>query len=83
MPTFLILLSITVVFGWVAAKLFHGLRTMEIQSRRRSEEVSEPAALLGRDRESVFGSRCGGRDHILHGLYPLLHGLYPSEPDVS
>ena len=31
MQTFLILLSITVVFGWVAAKLFHGLRTMEIQ----------------------------------------------------
>jgi hypothetical protein len=31
MPTFLILLSITIVFGWVGAKLFHGLRTMEIQ----------------------------------------------------
>ncbi len=31
MATFLILLSITVVFGWVAAKLFHGLRAMEIQ----------------------------------------------------
>jgi hypothetical protein len=42
MPAFLILLSITVVFGWVAAKLFHGLRTMEIQmgvgvALRRSE----------------------------------------------